>query len=122
MPKRHSAQMPSTTGPMTDKTFELAAELFSVLSAPIRLRIIKSVCDCEKNVTDILKEVNTTQPNMSQHLNTLYKAGILGKRREGVQMYYRVIDPRVTELCHSVCSHVEPVNVNQRPAVIDSNH
>ena len=122
MPKRHSAQLPSPTEPMTDQTFELAAELFSVLSAPIRLRIIKSVCDSEKNVTDILKEVNTTQPNMSQHLNTLYKAGILGKRRDGVQMYYRVIDPRVTDLCHSVCSHVGPENVTRQPVELVSGH
>lgn len=105
MPKRKSTQT-SAASEQPDQMFELAAELFSVLSAPMRLRIIKSVCDSEKNVTEILKEINTTQPNMSQHLNTLYKAGVLGKRREGVQIYYRVIDPRVTELCHSVCSHV----------------
>lgn len=86
--------------------FELAAELFAVLSAPLRLRIIKSVCDAEKNVSELLSEIQTTQPNMSQHLNTLYKAGILGKRRDGVQIYYRVIDPRVTDLCHTVCSQV----------------
>lgn len=89
-----------------DRMFELAAELFSVLSAPMRLRIIKSVCDSEKNVSELLGEIKTTQPNMSQHLNTLYKAGILGKRRDGVQIYYRVIDPRVTDLCHTVCSHI----------------
>ncbi len=86
--------------------FELAAELFGVLSAPMRLRIIRSVCESEKNVTELLAEIDTTQPNMSQHLNTLYKAGILGKRRSGVQIYYRVIDKRVTDLCHTVCSHV----------------
>ena len=92
--------------PSDDRTYELAAELFAVLSAPMRLRILRSVCDTEKNVTQMLREINTTQPNMSQHLNTLYKAGILGKRREGVQIYYRVIDPRVTDLCHAVCTHV----------------
>ena len=27
-----------------------------------------------------------------QHLNTLYKAGILGKRRDGEPIYYRIID------------------------------
>jgi DNA-binding transcriptional ArsR family regulator len=122
MPKRHSAQLPSPADPITDQTFELAAELFSVLSAPIRLRIIKSVCDSEKNVSDILKEVNTTQPNMSQHLNTLYKAGILGKRREGVQMYYRVIDPRVTELCHAVCSRVTQDDVGQQLVELETGH
>ncbi|MCF8208264.1 MAG: metalloregulator ArsR/SmtB family transcription factor [Rhodoferax sp.] len=97
-----------TIGPITepDRMFEMAAELFSVLSAPMRLRIIRSVCDAEKNVTELLSEIKTTQPNMSQHLNTLYKAGVLGKRREGVQIYYRVIDPRVTDLCHAVCAHV----------------
>jgi ArsR family transcriptional regulator len=90
----------------SDEMFVLAAELFGVLSAPLRLRIIKSVCESEKNVSELLSEIDTTQPNMSQHLNTLYKAGILGKRREGVQIYYRVIDPRVTDLCHTVCSQV----------------
>jgi ArsR family transcriptional regulator len=109
MTKRAISRTAEVTPP-TDRTFELAAELFSVLSAPMRLRIIKSVCDSEKNVSEMLKEINTTQPNMSQHLNTLYKAGILGKRREGVQIYYRVIDPRVTELCHSVCSRIDVRN------------
>ncbi len=89
-----------------DQVFDLAAELFGVLSTPIRLRIIKSVCDSEKNVSELLSEIKTTQPNMSQHLNTLYKAGVLGKRRVGVQIYYRVIDARVTSLCHTVCLQV----------------
>jgi ArsR family transcriptional regulator len=43
---------------------------------------------------------------MSQHLNTLYQAGILGKRREGVQIYYRIVDDRVALLCHAVCTQI----------------
>ncbi len=102
-----SASPTANAGPgQSDQMFEMAAELFGVLSAPLRLRIIKSVCDAEKNVSELLAEIDTTQPNMSQHLNTLYKAGILGKRRKGVQIYYRVIDQRVTDLCHTVCSQV----------------
>lgn len=97
-----------------DHVLERAAELFGVLSAPMRLRILKSMRDGEKNVSELLSDVKTTQPNMSQHLNTLYKAGILGKRRDGVQIYYRIIDGRVTDLCQSVCTHVtvigEPVD------------
>lgn len=89
-----------------DHVLERAAELFGVLSAPMRLRILKSVRDGEKNVSELLSDVKTTQPNMSQHLNTLYKAGILGKRRDGVQIYYRIIDGRVTDLCQSVCTQV----------------
>jgi DNA-binding transcriptional ArsR family regulator len=88
------------------QVFELAAELFRVLSAPMRLRIIKSLCEREKNVSELLSVINTTQPNMSQHLNTLYLSGVLGKRRDGVQIYYRIADDRVANLCRVVCAQV----------------
>jgi ArsR family transcriptional regulator len=94
-----------------DEMFQGAADLFRVLSAPMRLRIIKNLCDGEKNVSELLSEIETTQPNMSQHLNTLYKSGVLGKRRDGVQIYYRVADERVANLCRIVCSQV---NVDQQ--------
>jgi DNA-binding transcriptional ArsR family regulator len=90
----------------SDEVFELAAEVFRVMSAPMRLKIISSLCNGEKNVTELLSEIDTTQPNMSQHLNTLYQAGVLGKRREGVQIYYRIINDRVVTLCRAVCTQI----------------
>jgi len=92
---------------LTDDQFETAAELFGVLAAPMRLRIIRSICGAEKNVSELLQDVKTTQPNISQHLNTLYKAGILGKRRSGTQIFYRIVDQRVTNLCRSVYSQMD---------------
>ena len=89
-----------------DRVFELAAEVFRVMSSPTRLRIINQLCAGEKNVGQLLELVQTTQPNMSQHLNTLYKAGIVGRRREGVQMHYRIVSPQVVALCRAVCSAV----------------
>jgi DNA-binding transcriptional ArsR family regulator len=89
-----------------DEVFELAAELFKVLSAPMRLKIISCLCDGEKNVSYLLSQIDTTQPNMSQHLTTLYQAGVLGKRREGVQIHYRIIDDRVATLCRAVCTQI----------------
>jgi len=76
------------------KLLELTAELFGVLAAPMRLRIIKSLCHSEKNASELMSEINTTQPNMSSHLNTLYKAGLLGRRRVGNRVYYYVVDSR----------------------------
>lgn len=90
----------------TDEVFELAAEIFRVMSAPMRLKIISSLCNGEKNVSQLLSEIATTQPNMSQHLNTLYQAGVLGKRREGVQIYYRITNDRVVTLCRAVCTQI----------------
>ena len=90
----------------SDEVFELAAEVFRVMAAPMRLKIIASLCNGEKNVSQLLAEIDTTQPNMSQHLNTLYQAGVLGKRREGVQIHYRIVNDRVVTLCRAVCTQI----------------
>jgi DNA-binding transcriptional ArsR family regulator len=90
-----------------DHVFDKAAELFRVMSAPMRLKIISCLCDGEQNVTYLLGKIATTQPNMSQHLNTLYKAGVLAKRRDGVQIHYRIANEQIVNLCKAVCIQVE---------------
>ncbi len=104
LPQPQDKDLPSKA--KTDETFESAADLFRVMSAPMRLKIINSLCDGEKNVSYLLTQVNTTQPNMSQHLSTLYQAGILGKRREGVQIFYRIVDQRIVSICQAVCHEI----------------
>lgn len=89
-----------------DAMFERTAELFRVMSAPMRLKIINCLCGGEQNVSYLLSRINTTQPNMSQHLNTLYQAGVLAKRRDGVQIFYRIADQRIVSLCQAVCHEV----------------
>ena len=90
----------------SNDVFDAAAEVFRVMSAPMRLKIISALCNGEKNVGQLLQEIDTTQPNMSQHLNTLYKAGVLGRRRDGVQIYYRIDNDRVVTLCRAVCVQI----------------
>lgn len=92
--------------PSNDTVFDSVAELFSLLSTPVRLKIISALCNGEKNVSQLLGEIDTTQPNMSQHLSTLYRAGVLGKRRDSTQIYYRLQSARVATLCRAVCTQV----------------
>ena len=89
-----------------DLVFESAAELFGLLSTPVRLKIISAVCNGERNVSELLAQIDTTQPNMSQHLSTLYRAGVLGRRREGTQIFYKLQSERVAMLCRAVCTQV----------------
>ena len=96
----------ATTKSSEDQVFDSVAELFAVLATPIRLKIISAVCNGEKNVSELLAQIDTTQPNMSQHLSTLYRSGVLAKRRDGTQMYYRLQSERVAMLCRSVCTQV----------------
>ena len=86
--------------------FETAADLFKLLSTPVRLRIISALCGHEKNVSQLLAEIDTTQPNMSQHLSTLYRAGVLGKRRDATQIYYRIENQQAVAVCRSVCTQI----------------
>lgn len=94
------------SGDGSEQVFASAAELFSVLSTPIRLRLISALCNGEKNVSQLLAEIDATQPNMSQHLATLYRAGILAKRREGTQIFYRLQSERAALLCRAVCTQI----------------
>ena len=50
---------------------------------------------------------------MSQHLNTLYKAGVLGRRRDGVQIYYRIINERVVTMIRAVCTQIAIETVDE---------
>jgi DNA-binding transcriptional ArsR family regulator len=97
---------PSATTCESGQVFELAAEVFRVMSAPMRLKIVHCLYDGEKNVSQLLEAIGTTQPNMSQHLNTMYQAGVLDKRRDGVQVYYRIANERVVALCRAVCAQM----------------
>ena len=86
--------------------FESAAALFAVLATPMRLRVLSAVCNQEKSVSQLLLEINTTQPNLSQHLAVLSRTGVLAKRKVGTQVFYRVQSEKAVALCRSVCTQI----------------
>ena len=88
------------------RVFELAAELFAVLATPMRLRVLSALCVREKSVNELLAEIDTTQPNLSQHLAVLYRMGVLAKRKQGTQVIYRVQSEKAIALCRSVCTQI----------------
>ena len=88
-------------------TLERAAELFGVLSTPVRLQIIRVLCHGEQNVTHLLAQIEASQPNMSRHLQVLYQAGVLAKRRSGHQIFYRLTDDSQILVCRLICSNFE---------------
>jgi ArsR family transcriptional regulator len=77
-----------------DRVFERAAELFGLLSAPVRLRVVQALLSGERHVGELAEQVGTTQPNLSQHLTTLYRCGVLARRRVGAQVLYSIAADR----------------------------
>jgi DNA-binding transcriptional ArsR family regulator len=88
---------------MSTLALERAAELFGVLSTPMRLKIIGALCGGEQNVSRLLSQIEASQPNMSRHLQVLYQAGVLSKRRAGQQVFYKIADHSVVNVCKVVC-------------------
>ncbi|HEY9095032.1 MAG TPA: metalloregulator ArsR/SmtB family transcription factor [Hydrogenophaga sp.] len=84
------------------EVFESVARYFSVLGEPTRLRILHALCQEEKCVNDIIQVTGLAQANVSRHLGLMYQAGMLSRRREGTQIFYKVADPMYVELCRSV--------------------
>lgn len=82
------------------------AEYFSMLSEPMRLRLLHLLRDEEKCVQELVEATQTSQANVSKHLKVMWQAGILSRRSEGTCAYYRVEDQMIFDLCNRVCDRL----------------
>jgi len=82
-----------------DRAIEQAADIFGLLSIPTRLRIVCALMEGESNVSDLVARLAVSQPNLSRHLGVLYRGGLLGRWRDGAQIFYRVNHAQVRGLC-----------------------
>ncbi|MEN9575460.1 MAG: hypothetical protein RL514_3315 [Verrucomicrobiota bacterium] len=89
------------------EALELIAARFRVLGEPNRLRLISALEQGEKNVSELVAETELTQANVSRHLQTLTEAGMLGRRKEGLNVYYFIADKSLFDLCELVCSRLQ---------------
>lgn len=76
----------------------LAAKLFRGFGDPTRLAILLALAKGEQRVTDLVKEVGTSQPNVSSHLACLKDCGLVIDRPVGRQVFYGIASPQVFEL------------------------
>ena len=102
----NTSQIESVQSESSTPVFQAAAELFSVLSTPVRLKILSVLCHGELAVSQMLEQIDSSQPNLSQHLNVLYRSGILAKRKDGTQVIYRIQSERAMAICRSVCTQI----------------
>jgi len=92
---------------MTDAQVAEAARLFSVLSEPSRLRILRALMGGPLNVTEIMDATDLRQGNVSKHLGLLLDAGLVTRERDGNFVRYAIADPMLHDLCELVCCRTE---------------
>ena len=83
---------------MKDEQIEAISKLLKSMSHPIRLKILCLLQDKEMSVGDIRDQVETTNANVSQHLNILRSQGIIDFRKDANFIYNRITDQRILEL------------------------
>ncbi|MDM5181600.1 metalloregulator ArsR/SmtB family transcription factor [Massilia sp. DJPM01] len=105
---------PELDSEQMSEVFEEVSNYFSLLSEPTRLKILHALCHGERSVGAIVGEIGATQANVSRQLNMLYRARILGRRKEGAQVYYRIEDQNTIALCRTVCSQMAEKVKNSR--------
>jgi len=82
----------------SDPVYVVKAQLFRVLGHPVRIRMLELLGDGERAVGDLQAELNLDSSGTSQHLAALRQQGVLESRRAGTSVYYRIRDPRVSQL------------------------
>jgi len=73
-------------------------KLFKALSDETRLRILKMLEGRPLCVCEIQHVLKGSQPNVSHHLKTLYEAGLVDSKRDGLWIAYRITDKPETSL------------------------
>jgi DNA-binding transcriptional ArsR family regulator len=89
-----------------DEFLDLMAEKFRMLADPTRLAILRALMAGERNVSQVIDESGRNQANVSKHLKMLAEAGLVARRKEGLQAFYRLADPLVERLCKLVCETI----------------
>src|SRR5437762_13201876 len=68
---------------LSPAAIELIAERFRILGEPIRIRILQELENGERNVSELVAAIGSSQPNVSKHLRILQESGVVGRRQEG---------------------------------------
>ena len=85
--------------------FEKKAEIVKAIAHPLRMAIVDFLKDGQQCVCDIAEHVGSEQSNVSRHLSVMVNAGVLGYRKEGLKVIYKLKTPCILEFfsCVTAC-------------------
>lgn len=103
-PMTAAAQMPDPAElAALEASAAAAARLMKLMSSEQRLIILCRLGDGECSVGDLAQHVGLAQSAASQHLAKLRAEGVVGTRREGQTIYYRLTDPAAARVIDTLC-------------------
>jgi ArsR family transcriptional regulator len=98
--------------------YDTEAKLFKVLMHPTRLAILDILRDGEQCVCHMEAHLGLRQAYISQQLMVLREAGLVEDRRDGWNIFYRVIKPEIYAVMDAA---LEVTGEERKPRVILRN-
>ncbi len=102
----------------TSQDWSEAVGFLKAMAHPARLTILQHLSDGAKCVQDVNQIVNTSQPNLSQHLGILKKAGLVGSHHNGALRCYYLLRPALVRKLLKELEKDHPEKLRPRDAVI----
>lgn len=90
-----------------DNTLFDVAELFKNFADSTRIRILYSLIDHERSVSEIAALLNMNQSAISHQLRLLKNAKLVKNRRQGKTIYYSLDDDHVYNIIYQGIEHIE---------------
>jgi len=81
-----------------DRLYEQVSRIGKALASPKRLELVELLCQGEKSVETLAQQADISVKLASAHLKELRAARLVGSRKDGRYVIYRLSDPGVAEL------------------------
>ena len=82
-----------------ERMFQMHAEVCKSMANPTRLKIMGLLRDGEKSVEELKRRLGLPKANLSQHLSILRHRKVVTTRRAGLNVYYKVANPKMIKAC-----------------------
>lgn len=82
------------------------AAYFQALGEPTRLAMLNLLRGGSRNVGELAEATGFSLANVSRHLSTLTKQGLVTRESRGTSVYYSIADASVYQLCDLVCGNI----------------
>ena len=85
-----------------EEIYELHANICKIFSNAKRLEIINTLKDKEMSASELIEKIGLSKANLSQHMSVLKLKGVILTRREGINIYYRIANPKILQACQLI--------------------
>src|ERR1035437_10387387 len=100
--------------PMNYQKAKIRAEILKALAHPVRVLIVETLAKGDRCVCELNKLADIDQSNISRHLASLKKAGLVTDRREGMKVFYSLQTPCILNALKCAVEVMKTKNTNRK--------